>query len=400
MPMGSARPYDPPGVRPSSTAPAPRRIAALDELRGTIMVLMALDHASYFIARMHSREFWGTSLPDYADALPFVLRVATHICAPGFFVLMGAGMAMLAESRRSAGWPPARLRRFFMLRGMILVAAQVLIENPAWGLAFVRGVPGTFVGRGGPIPGSGEGLAIYLGVLFALGAAMLIWSLAIRLPAAAVAGISLTALMATAWSTPGPAAFGVDYPAWVRMLQIPGRSGFIMVFYPVIPWLGITGLGILLGRRAIRRPDDLSGKALVAAGILLAGFVILRGIGGFGNFHPPQVGWIGFLNVTKYPPSLTFVLLTLSVNALLLGLLSRWGGQGLVWLAVFGRSPFFFYVLHLYLYGLMGWIVPAGVSQVAMLGFWLAGLVLLFPLCRWYGRFKAGRPAASLWRLL
>ena len=113
MPVGSVQPYDPPGSGPSSNTPPARRIAALDQLRGTIMVLMALDHASYFIARMHSREFWGTALPDYADALPFVLRAATHICAPGFFLLMGAGMAMLSEARRASGWTPARLSRFF-----------------------------------------------------------------------------------------------------------------------------------------------------------------------------------------------------------------------------------------------------------------------------------------------
>ncbi|MDJ0989313.1 MAG: heparan-alpha-glucosaminide N-acetyltransferase domain-containing protein [Desulfobacterales bacterium] len=398
--MDSARPYENPADGPSSYDAPSRRIAALDALRGTIMILMALDHASYFIARMHSREFWGTALPDYASALPFVLRATTHICAPGFFLLMGAGMAMLSEARRASGWTPARLSRFFLLRGLILIAAQLAIENPAWGLAFVRGVPGSFVSRGGPIPGSGEGLAIYLGVLFALGAAMLFWSLAGRLPAAAVAGVSLAALAATAWATPGPEAFGVDYPAWVRMLQIPGRSGIIVVFYPVIPWLGITGLGILLGRWARTMPQGLSGKALAAAGVLLAGFVILRSIGGFGNFHPPQAGWIGFLNVTKYPPSLVFILLSLGINALLLSLYTRWGGQGLAWLAVFGRSPFFFYVLHLYLFGLMGWFVPAGVSQVRMLLFWLAGLALLYPLCRWYGRFKAARPVTSIWRLL
>ncbi len=398
--MESDRPYENPVDGPSAYVAPPRRIAALDALRGTIMVLMALDHASYFIARMHSREFWGTALPDYASALPFVLRATTHICAPGFFLLMGAGMAMLSEARRASGWTPARLSRFFLLRGLILIAAQLAIENPAWGLAFVRGVPGSFVSRGGPIPGSGEGLAIYLGVLFALGAAMLFWSLAGRLPAAAVAGVSLAALAATAWATPGPEAFGVDYPAWVRMLQIPGRSGIIVVFYPVIPWLGITGLGILLGRWARTMPQGLSGKALAAAGVLLAGFVILRSIGGFGNFHPPQAGWIGFLNVTKYPPSLVFILLSLGINALLLSLYTRWGGQGLAWLAVFGRSPFFFYVAHLYLYGLMGWIVPAGVSLVRMLGFWMAGLAVLYPLCRWYGRFKAARPVTSIWRLL
>ncbi len=376
------------------------RIAALDQLRGAIMALMALDHASYFVARMHSREFWGTALPDYASTLPFVLRGVTHICAPGFFLLMGVGMAMLAASRQAAGWSPARLTRFFVLRGLLLIGLQVLIENPAWGLAFIRGIPGTFVSRGGPIPGSGEGLAVYLGVLFALGAVMIFWSLVGRLPSAAVAGISMTALLVTQWVTPGPEAAGPDLDAWVRMLQIPGRSGPLVVFYPVVPWLGIAGVGILLGRRLMSVRGDLSRLVFISAGGLLAAFVVIRSAGGFGNFHPPQAGWIGYFNVTKYPPSLAFVFLTLGLNALLLGLLGRWGAKGMGWLAVFGRTPLFFYILHLYLFGLMGWLVPAGVSQARMLVFWLAGLLLLYPLCHAYGRFKAAKPVDALWRFL
>ena len=382
------------------TAAAPSgRIAALDHLRGAIMALMALDHASFFIARMHSREFWGTALPDYASALPFLLRGVTHICAPGFFLLMGAGMAILADSRRAAGWSPRRITRFFMLRGLVLIAVQVLIENPAWRLAFVRGIPGTFVGRGGPIPGHGEGTAIYLGVLFALGAVMILWSLALRLPTLAVGIISVAALLLTQWVTPGPEAFSVDYPWWVRMLQIPGRSGPFVVFYAVIPWLGIAGLGILLGRW--RKPifANLPRWAVSTAGVLLAAFIVVRGAGGFGNFHAPASGWIGFLNVTKYPPSLTFILLTLGFNALLLGIFSAARARGFAWLGVFGRTPLFFYILHLYLYGLMGWFVPAGVSQGRMLIFWLVGLAMLYPLCRFYDRFKKTKPPDTLWRL-
>ena len=75
------------------------RLVSLDTLRGLVMTLMALDHASFFIARMHSREFWGTALPDYASALPFLLRLASHLCAPGFFFLMGVGMALMASAR-------------------------------------------------------------------------------------------------------------------------------------------------------------------------------------------------------------------------------------------------------------------------------------------------------------
>jgi uncharacterized membrane protein len=376
------------------------RIVAFDLLRGTIMVLMALDHASFFVARMHSREFWGTALPDYTVALPFFLRVITHICAPGFFLLMGVGMAMLTASRTAAGWSPMRISRFFMMRGLILIGIQVLVENPAWALAFARGVPGTFISRGGPIPGSGEGMPIYLGVLFALGGVMLFWSLAGRLATPLAAGISMTALLMTQWITPGPEAFAVDYPLWMRLLQIPGRSGLFVIFYPVIPWLGITGLGILLGRWQASSPRAFPHQALMAAVILLAGFAMVRSIGGFGNFHSPQLGWIGWLNVTKYPPSLSFILLTLGANALLLGIFSRWCGSWLNWLAVFGRTPLFFYILHLYLYGLMGLFLPSGVPVMWMLIFWLAGLAILYPLCDRYARFKNQKPASALWRFL
>ena len=381
-------------------AEPPERIAAFDLLRGTIMVLMALDHASFFIARMHSREFWGTALPEYASAFPFILRSISHICAPGFFLLMGVGMAMLTASRSAAGWSPPRIVRFFLARGLILIVLQLFVENPAWGLAFIRGIPGTFTSRGGPIPGSGEGMPIYLGVLFALGAVMLLWAFLSRLSTPWVAGLSLTALLMTQWITPGPEAVSVDYPAWVRMLQIPGRSGALVVFYPVVPWLGITGLGIILGRWQASGSGDLMRWSFVIAVIFLTGFLVFRHFGGFGNFHPPASGWIGFLNVTKYPPSLSFILLTLGLNALLLVSLDRCRGVWLNGLTVFGRTPLFFYLLHLYLYGLMGLLVPSGVPPTWMLVFWLAGLAILYPLCRRYANFKTQKPADALWRLL
>jgi uncharacterized membrane protein len=243
-------------------------------------------------------------------------------------------------------------------------------------------------------------MAIYLGVLFALGGVMMFWSLAACLSTSVVAGISITALLLTQWITPGPEAFAFDYPVWVRMLQIPGRSGPFVVFYPVIPWLAIAGLGIVIGRG--RRPilANLPRGAVFTAGVLLTAFIIVRGTGGYGNFHAPAVGWIGFLNVTKYPPSLAFILLTLGLNTFLLGIFSAGRGRVYDWLAVFGRTPLFFYILHLYLYGLLGWVVPSGVSPGLMLVFWLAGLAMLYPLCRFYDRFKQTKPPDTLWRLL
>lgn len=379
------------------------RLANLDTLRGIIMTLMALDHASFFIARMHSREFWGTALPDYASALPFLLRLASHICAPGFFFLMGAGMALMASARLRDGWSQGRLTRFFLVRGALLIGLQLLVENPAWGLAFVHGVPGSFVSRGGPLPGGGEGFAVYFGVLFALGSVMMVLAPTLRWHGRFHLALALGAILFIQWVTPGPEASSRLYHEGMRLLMIPGRTGQIVVFYPVLPWLGIAGLGVLFGRwledsGSDREPFRWIG---LTGGLLLMLFFLIRSLGGSGNFHPPTPGWIGFLNVTKYPPSLAFLCMTMGVNGLLLSALSLKSverGRLFRVISVFGRTPLFFYVLHLYLYGLMGWLVPAGVSPARMLLFWLVGLVVLYPLCQIYYRFTRTRPITSAWR--
>jgi uncharacterized membrane protein len=124
------------GVEPihesASVAAATKRLGALDAHRGFIMVLMAIDHASYFIARAHSAEFWGTELPVYPDAFWFWTRWITHLCAPGFFFLMGIGMIFFADARRKAGWEESRITRFFVIRGLLLILLQLFVENPAW----------------------------------------------------------------------------------------------------------------------------------------------------------------------------------------------------------------------------------------------------------------------------
>ena len=87
-----------------------QRFVSLDAHRGLIMVLMAIDHASYFIARVHSAEFWGMALPIYSSVFWFWTRWVTHLCAPGFFFLMGVGMIFFADARRKAGCQGEALR--------------------------------------------------------------------------------------------------------------------------------------------------------------------------------------------------------------------------------------------------------------------------------------------------
>ncbi len=384
-------------------SPRNKRLLSLDAMRGLIMVLMALDHASFFIAKTHSHEFWGTAMPRYDSAMPFLLRAVTHLCAPGFFLLMGVGMALFIAGRIREGWGNWRVARFFLIRGFLLIAFQQFLENPAWYLGSLGTAAGAFSFRGGPIPGGGASSKFYLGVLYGLGSTMVVWGILFRLPTFTVISVSIAAIGLTQAVVSEFADPKAAYPPFLRMLLIPGHTDEWMVFYPTIPWMGITGLGMVLGRL-------LQGhNAGVARGLWISGagalvlFVIIRLLDGFGNFHRAAPGWIGFFNLTKYPPDLTFLLLTTGIDLLLLRswmwLESRRSSGGRT-LAVFGSSPLFFYIIHLYLYALMGWAFPHGMLLAPMMLFWFAGLLILYPLCLWYGRFKQSRPTDSLWRVL
>ena len=93
------------------------------------MVLMAIDHASFFIARVHPAETWAAPPPYYADVPAFLTRWLTHLCAPGFFMLMGIGLVWFAESRRAAGWSSGQIARFYVTRGAALLLVQHLLDR-------------------------------------------------------------------------------------------------------------------------------------------------------------------------------------------------------------------------------------------------------------------------------
>ncbi|MFN2153984.1 MAG: hypothetical protein ACK2UX_02005, partial [Anaerolineae bacterium] len=112
------------------------RLLAVDALRGLIMVFMALDHANLLVAQKHSPgEYWGGAFPIYYDSLAFVTRFLTHLAAPGFFLLMGAGMVLFARSRLARGWSRWAVIRHFLIRGALLIALQLLVVDQIWWLA-------------------------------------------------------------------------------------------------------------------------------------------------------------------------------------------------------------------------------------------------------------------------
>ncbi len=106
------------------------RIEAPDALRGLIMLLMALDHAAAFVAGHHTTEIWGLPIPQHPSALAFVTRLVSHLCAPGFFLLMGMGMTLFAASRRTRSWSEGRIARHFAVRGLVLVVVDLLLASP------------------------------------------------------------------------------------------------------------------------------------------------------------------------------------------------------------------------------------------------------------------------------
>jgi uncharacterized membrane protein len=137
----------------------------------------------------------------------------------------------------------------------------------------------------------------------------------------------------------------------------------------------------------------------------LVGFMLIRYLDGFGNIRPLEGNsWIDFLNVVKYPPSIAFTLLTTGINLILLGALARLPESLQRYfnpLVVYGQVPLFFYVLHLFLYAGLGWLLARhGTTIERMLPIWLLGLVILYPLCLWFGRIKHAQPPNSVLRFI
>jgi uncharacterized membrane protein len=354
-----------------------KRLFPLDALRGLIIVFMALDHANYFIAQQHSSgEYWGGPFPTYNAAIPFLTRLVTHFSAPGFFFLMGVGMLLFTEARRNQGWNSWKITGHFWIRGTVLIALQLLVINPIW--------------KAGPefFPKT------YIGVLIALGGTMILGSLFLSLPPAALLILTLGLLVGTEWLHPSPEMWGnLNIDPENLILIRSGGDGTLWSNYPILPWLELVVFGILLGKwlRADRKKAYQRGLWLGITLLLL--FILIRYFDSFGNIRP-RAGdsWIDYLNVVKYPPSVAFTFMTTGINLLLLWGFSQVGERFEMVskpLVVFGSAPLFAYVLHLALYMLMGRLfAPEGTSLLAMYPYWLIGLVILYPLALWYGRFK------------
>jgi uncharacterized membrane protein len=378
------------------------RFHSVDALRGLIMIFMAIDHASAFISRQHASEFWAGAMSAYKAAFPFLTRLITHLCAPGFFFLMGAGVYWFAASRRQAGWSDSQIARRTAIRGLAIFLTGQVLETPIIYLQSLlkpAAVPLSRITAPPPIDGSD----LYWGfiTLTGLGLVLIVCAGLINLPRWTWLLTSALCIFATNTLLPADGKIG---PLWQAVLLTPGLSQHVFVIYPVLPWLAGSAAGLYFGYWWKHHPDVAERRFWILAVALLAVGALLRSLGGWGNIRPPRDnGWIEFLNNVKYPPSLVFWCFSLGVDLSLLALLMRlpesWKSSRSP-LIVFGQTPLFFYLVHFYVlaaFGLFAFKEAAPLEMAYVM--WAVVLILLYPVCLRYRTFKMSKPPESLWRL-
>ncbi|MBT6085825.1 MAG: DUF1624 domain-containing protein [Rhodospirillaceae bacterium] len=374
---------------PATKKSGPRAIS-LDALKGLIMVVMALDHVrSFFMKYDGVKEIWYQPATYNPDFWSFTARYVSHLAAPGFFFLMGMGMVLFSKSREKIGWDQNQVFKSFLTRGMILIALQFIAEDSAW---LIRSHRITHL--------------LSTGVLSSLGGAMIVTAFMLRFKPMVVAAISVACLLASFAVVHSLNMEKADYGFLMTLVFAAGKTGLTKVNYPLVPWIGITGLGLLYRWYWLKDPLRAYKNTLWGGLILVALFCLMRAIDGPWNFRPQVDGsGFSFLQATKCPPSLSWLSLQMGINFLLIWLF--WKGENVIErdgkvLLDYGRSPLFFYVMHLYLYAVMSlFVFNKHVTAASLAAFWwLVGLAILWPLCRWCGGFKRSKHPDSFWRFL
>lgn len=383
-------------------APARRfRLESVDILRGVIMILMALDHTRDYLA---VTTISPTDLSRTTVAL-FFTRWITHFCAPVFFLLTGTGayLSLRKKSKRE-------LSRFLFTRGLWLIFLELtLFRCLAFQFNFDYHVT-------------------ILNVLWALGWSMIVLSVLIYLPVSVIATIGLIMIgghnLLDKIQSSNPIWSILHSPNFI--LQTPQHS--VLVAYVLIPWVGVTALGYCLGQIYAWAPEGRKRFLSWGGTALAVAFVVLRWV----NVYGDPVPWraqksvlftvLSFLNATKYPPSLLFLLMTLGPALLLLWAVDGGTPRFLRPALIFGKVPMFYFLLHIPLihlvavavcylrYGHVHWMFESptvaqfpitpppgwGFPLPIVYLFWAAVVLALYPVCHWWAGVKRRNDAAWL----
>jgi uncharacterized membrane protein len=389
----------------STGAPAVRarpRIQSVDILRGLVMIVMALDHVRDFF-HYGAEHFDPTDLTQTTPIL-FFTRWITHFCAPTFMFLAGTGAYL--QSRR--GKSTSEVAHFLWTRGLWLVVLELTwVRWFGWRMNF----------------GNDQ---VFLWVIWALGVSMIALAGLIFIPwRALLVGSLAVILLHNAFDGITPAQFGPLGWLW-KVLHVPdsiavSQNITILTSYPLIPWIFVMAAGYCFGRVMDLESEPRRRLLFQLGGALIAGFVVLR----WSNLYGDMSGWssqssplltiASFLNCTKYPPSLLYLLMTVGPGIFILGLLERVKLKDANPLIVFGRVPLFYYMLHIPLiHGtaiLLGWFrygrvdfmlhnppslfgptlgFPAdyGYNLAIVYVIWIGIVVALYPACRWFAGLK------------
>jgi uncharacterized membrane protein len=370
------------------------RIDGVDIVRGLVMVLMAIDHV---------RVYAGVPAGG-PDPAVFFTRWVTHFCAPAFIFLAGSSAYLRGRTRPG-------LSRYLLTRGLALIVLELTVVRLGWTFNLEFGFQ-------------------MAGVIWVIGWSMIALAALLKLPFAAIAsfGVAIVfghnlldsyASSASFASTPARALWSIVYaafntgpfPAWPN-----GPS--VIVLYSLVPWVGVMAAGYAFGRILVM-PLDRRGRICTAIGLGgVALFVLLRSFNAYGdpNDWTPDAP-LSFLNTTKYPASLLFLLMTLGPTIALLPVVDNARGPLAGLLRLFGRVPLFFYLLHIPLIHALAiavslartgavspWLFanhpmaagppPDGYAWRLPLLYavWAASIALLYVACRWYAGLRSRAP--------
>ena len=381
------------------------RIASIDFLRGLVMIIMALDHV-----RMYFGEgTWYAEPTNLATTTPllFFTRWITHFCAPVFVFLAGTSAYLYRLNKANI----KETASFLLTRGLWLIFVEWVIVNFAWTfditfsfriLQVIWAIGISMVALAGLVflP---DGLIITIGMLLVFGHNLL--------DSITVQGSSIKAVI---WYTlHQPNSIFID------------PTHLVSFVYPILPWFGLMALGYASGLLyqdgfpAERRRGWLLSVGLFATFL----FLVLRGLNLYGEPREWQTqdsamfSFMSFLNTTKYPPSLHFLLMTMGPALILLSVIEPAANRLLKPVSVFGKVPFFFYVLHLYVIHALamlllvyedrdwgeyilsaralmsGTLSNFGLSLEAVYLVWILVVLALYPVCRWYQTYRENNPS-------
>jgi len=361
------------------------RLEFIDFTRGMVMVLMAWDHVSNFWNQVHggAEGIYAFRNPDL-NLVWTLARFVTHYAAPTFIFLSGVSLALSVHKRLSRGDSQRDITIHIIIRGLLLLVFEALIVAPAFDLP-----------------------PYYFGVIACIGVSLVIFSVYRRLPTIAILAISLIIILNQQWLDLSFIPFDVAWGHYLR--RILAEPGFTwrpyFALYTLVPWFGVMGLGWTFGtylhgfdREKLPR---LKTPLAVAGGASIVMFVLIRLMNGYGNLvRRWSMDILDWLYVSKYPPSLAFLLWTLGGMCLfmVLGIWlqeKNWSHKNVAGAVhTLGRVPLFFYLTHLWLYRLRLPRVPAPfyLNIWQTMAFWAVGLVALWLLCSRYEGLKRRYP--------